>query len=99
MLKSKNPGKSDDNVHKTKHCTKQAVNSCVLTGVKKAPKKQHMKSDSTSNEKNNTINKFRSLPISDSNSNDKENLKDFGNCCGIDELDNGTRNDMAINKH
>eukprot|EP00957_Ditylum_brightwellii_P155777 11859632-Ditylum_brightwellii.AAC.1 len=75
--KQKKRGKSDNNVHKIKHFTKQGIKSCVQKGVKKTLKKQHKNNNFISNEETNAINKFRRLPISDSNSNDKGKPKRY----------------------
>eukprot|EP00957_Ditylum_brightwellii_P032171 2439588-Ditylum_brightwellii.AAC.1 len=40
-------------------------------------KKQHKNNDSISNEETNAINKFRSMPISDNNSNDEGKPKRY----------------------
>ena len=69
--------KSDDNDHKIKNFIKQEINSCVQKGVKKTLKKQHKNNDFISNEEINVINKFRSLSISDNNSNDKGKPKRY----------------------
>eukprot|EP00957_Ditylum_brightwellii_P030235 2288990-Ditylum_brightwellii.AAC.1 len=70
-FENKKTGKSNDNAHKIKHFIKQEINYCVQKGVKKTPKKHNKNNDSISNEGTNAISKFRSLSISDDNSNDK----------------------------
>ena len=77
VFEKQKKGKYDDNAHKIKHFIKQEINSCVQKGVKKTPKKQHKNNDSISNEETNAINKFRSLSISDNNSNDKGKPKRY----------------------